>query len=107
MELSNHIRYYHYVSGVLSKQKSDPLCGDCKAFANTVRAVRESIDAFERGYSAELSEESTLRLSEIKKLLSEFNLPADAIGQKKAGNCKMPEGVCFVKVSKSIIEKIS
>lgn len=41
-----------------------------------------------------------------KKILSEINMPIDAAGQKKAGNCSMPEGVYFVKISKAIIEKI-
>ena len=107
METSNRIRYYHYISGVLSRQKSDSLCGICKAFVNTVRAVQESLDAFEHDNSGELSGESANLISEIKKSLAEFNLPADAIGQKKAGKCKMPEGVCFVKSSRSIIERIA
>ncbi|MBI5211742.1 MAG: hypothetical protein HY957_00020 [Nitrospirae bacterium] len=46
-------------------------------------------------------------LSEAKKILTGLKIIEDAVGQKKAGNCKMPEGVCFVKLSKSILEKIS
>ena len=46
-----------------------------------------------------LLEEAHARIYGIKP-------PEDAEGQKKAGNCKMPEGVCFVKLSKAVQDKI-
>jgi hypothetical protein len=109
MELANDIRYYHFISGVLSRQKADPFCGRCKAFANTVAAVREALKTFEIAHSGEiaaLSQELRDLFAEAKRSLAELNPPADAIGQKKAGNCTLPQGVCFVKLSKAIIEKI-
>ncbi len=110
MELSSRIRYYHYISGVFANQQSDPMCGVCKAFTNSVRNVRENLAEFERQYDADiksLSPELSAIFSEAKKTLAGVRTMEDAVGQKKAGNCKMPEGVCFVKLSKSIIEKIS
>ena len=110
MELSNRIRYYRYISGVFANQQSDPMCGVCKAFTNSVRNIREDLAEFERQYDADmksLSLEMSGVLSEAKKILTGLKTIEDAVGQKKAGNCKMPEGVCFVKLSKSILEKIS
>ncbi len=110
MEISNRIRFYYYISGVLANQQSDPLCRICKAFANSIRNTREDIEHFEKTHEADmgsLSGELHDLLSKAKKTLSELNPPLDAAGQKKAGNCKMPEGVCFVKSSKAILEKIT
>jgi len=109
MEISNRIRYYHYISGVLANQQSDPLCGICKAFVNSVRIVGKDIEDFELNHAVEmksLSNEMAGMLSHAKKVLAGLKTIEDATGQKKAGNCKMPEGVCFVKTPKAIIEKI-
>jgi hypothetical protein len=109
LELSNEIRYYHFILGVLSPQTLDLFCGRCKAFVNCVAAVREAMETFERAHSreiGELSQELRDIFAEAKKSMAELNPPADAIGQKKAGNCTLPQGVCFVKSSKAIIEKI-
>lgn len=110
MELSNEIRYYCYLSGVLSRQKADPFCSRCKAFVNCVATVREAMEEFERAHSGEIAalpQELRDLFAGAKRSLAELNPPADAIGQKKAGNCTLPQGVCFVKSSKAIIEKIS
>lgn len=110
MDLSNHIRYYFFISRVLSGQESDPVCGVCKAFANSVGAVRESLEEFELEHGPDIAEATVdLRLlfSEAKESLSDLNSPVEAVGQKKAGNCAMPAGVCFIKSSKAILEKIS
>lgn len=50
----NRIRYYHYISGMLANQQSDPLCGICKAFVNSVRIVREDIEDFELNHAIEM-----------------------------------------------------
>jgi hypothetical protein len=68
MEISNRIRYYHFISGVCARQQ--------------------------------------VLLRDARTALALLNPPADAVGQKKEGNCKMPEGVCFVKLSKKIIDLI-
>ncbi|MCL4457896.1 MAG: hypothetical protein M1147_05515 [Nitrospirae bacterium] len=110
MEFSNRIRYYRYIAGVFANQQSDPMCGICKAFTNSVRNVREDLAEFERQYDADMKSlppELSDILSESKKILAGLKTIEDAVGQKKAGNCKMPEGVCYVKLSKSILEKIS
>jgi hypothetical protein len=35
-----------------------------------------------------------------------LELPADPLPQKNAGNCKLPEGVCFVKSSLILHQKL-
>jgi hypothetical protein len=53
-----------------------------------------------------LSPEATALLAETKGRLAGLANAANFAGQKKAGNCKLPEGVCFVKVSRSLLEKV-
>ena len=108
-ELSNRVRFYFFFSGVLTRQQNDPFCGICKAFANSVASIRESLDEFERMFGKEVEAmpgELSDLLSQARRVFAELKPPADAVGQKKAGNCSMPEGVCFVKVPKAVLEKI-
>ena len=107
--LSNRIRFYHYASGVLITQTEDPLCSKCKALTNTTRAVREGFREFEQKHTGELldiDDELRLVLAKTSRNLAELISPENAQGQKKAGKCKMPEGVCFIKSSKAILDKI-
>ena len=108
-ELINQIRFYNYISGVLYHQQSDPLCSNCKAFANTVKRMKENVSELKSfhvekmhtlpGGMLHILEEAQDRIGEIKTV-------EDAVGQKKAGNCRLPEGVCFIKLSKGILDKI-
>lgn len=110
MELSNSVRYFYYISGVFRSQNSDPLCSNCKALANSVNAVSEHIKEFEERHLQKIRElpvELSQIFFEAKNNLSSVKVPQNAAGQKKAGNCRMPEGVCFVKTSKKMIERLS
>ena len=76
---------------------------------NSVLAARERLAAFEAENGAEvrlLSAELQQQFEEAKTVLQGLILPDNVPGQKKAGNCLMPQGVCFVKSSLSILEKI-
>ena len=106
-QLINRIRFLHFMSGVLVNQQADPICGHCKAFANTVRWTREGISREEAGSASGKLPDDILRLlSEAQRRMAGIVVPEDTVGQKKAGNCKMPEGVCFVKIPKSILERL-
>ena len=108
-ELINQIRCYHFIAGVLYHQQSDPLCSNCRAFANTAKRMKENISELESvrvekmrtlpGEMLHIFEEAQHRIGRIKTF-------EDAVGQKKAGNCRLPEGVCFIKLSKAIMDKI-
>lgn len=107
--LHNRIRFFHYISRVLHGQQADPYCGKCKAFANSVAAVEESLAEWESAHMGELKDlPGDIRhlLGEARGEIATIKRPENALGQKKAGNCKMPEGVCFVKISKKIAEQL-
>jgi hypothetical protein len=107
--LINRIRFYHYISGVLANQQTDPLCGMCKAYANTLSALREGLARLGNEHTderASLSEEVLCMYEEARNRIAAMPAPENASGQKKAGNCKMPEGVCFIKSSKAMWDRI-
>ena len=109
MELLNQVRAYHYLAGVLTNQQRDFFCGQCSAWNNTLNNIREAFQQFEAGHAAELralSPKAAALLAETRTRLAGLANAADPAGQKKAGNCKLPEGVCFVKVSRGLLEKV-
>lgn len=103
--LENRIRFYHYISRVLEGQRSDPLCGICKALANTAARLREGLAEMEEKHAEEIRElsgEMIRLLAETRGRMASLGVPEDTVGQKRAGKCMMPEGVCFIKISKAI-----
>ena len=108
MEILNHLRAYHYVAGVLACQRHDLYCGQCSAWNNTLNNTREALKQFEAGHAAELRilPEAAALLAETRSRLAGLVNAVDPAGQKKAGNCKLPEGVCFVKASRALLEKV-
>lgn len=104
---ANSARAYAFLARMFRNQLNDPLCGKCKALVNSAASVREKLACFTAGADAgALSEEYGHLLTEAKKLLEGLDLPESASGQKKAGNCHLPQGVCFVKNSKAILDRI-
>ncbi len=109
MEPMNQLRGFAYVLGVLRCQQADPVCRSCNSFVKTSAALKERIDTFERdhgGLLQNLSSDFSMLFSDTKNGLPMLRLPDNPSGQKKAGNCKMPEGVCFIKSSLAILQKI-
>ncbi len=102
----DRIRFYHYVSGVLSTQSDDPLCSTCKAFENTVRLMQKELEALDYARTVTLPPEVIALLEKASTVISSIQVPEDAEGQKKAGNCKMPKGLCFVKSSSAILKNM-
>jgi len=95
--------------GVCRNQQEDPFCSTCSAFANTVKAVREGLVAFEAEHAdgmTSLSPAFAALLEDARTGLASLRVPANPSGQKKAGNCRLPEGVCFLKASRGIIQKV-
>lgn len=95
------VRAYAYLAGVLQNQQRDRFCGKCKAFVNSVTSVREHIARFENEHGRSGLDHT---FSEAKSSLESIVLPQDVPGQKKAGNCLLPQGACFVKSSLRILE---
>ncbi len=109
MELTNQVRAYAFLARVFESQQNDPFCKICKARVNSVKNVRESLAHFESGHAGEiqtLPAEFRQLLADANRILSSLSLPENADGQKKAGNCKLPQGVCFVKSSLSLLQNV-
>lgn len=109
MEILNQVRGYSYIAGVLKNREGDPFCGSCSAFANTLATVRDGLAKLEQEHAMELEKvpsEFSNSLSEASTIIKGLRNPTNPAGQKKAGNCKLPEGVCFVKASLAILQKI-
>jgi hypothetical protein len=109
MDLLNHVRALHYLVGVLTKQQRDLFCGQCSAWNNTLNTTRDALKQFDAEHAAELhslSPEVVAFLADTRSCLEGLANVAHPAGQKKAGNCNLPEGVCFVKASRSLREKV-
>ena len=109
MEILNQARGYSYLLGVLKTQQADPFCRSCSAFSKTLTAVREDLEKFESGHHGEiqgLSGEFSRLFAEAKSGIVAVRQPDNPTGQKKAGNCKLPQGVCFMKLSLVILQKV-
>jgi hypothetical protein len=109
MELLNQIRGYHFMMGLFSNRQTDPYCTACSAFANTLHAARERFASFEDEQGEALSALSTefgSMMAETRSGLLLLQAPVDPAGQKKAGNCKLPKGVCFIKASFALVQQI-
>ena len=108
-ELINQIRFYHFISGVLYHQQSDHMCSNCKAFANTAKRMKENVSELKSVHAEKmhtLSGEMLHIFEEAQDKIGRIKTFEDAVGQKKAGNGRLPEGVCFRKLSKAILDKI-
>jgi hypothetical protein len=108
-KLINEIRFYNFISGALYQQQTDPLCRDCKAYENTVARMKEGLSEVEDllARQMEFVSPEILYLSYAARVrLDGLRIPVDAAGQKKAGRCKMPEGVCFIKGPKAVRDRI-
>jgi hypothetical protein len=109
MELMNQVRGYKYLLGVLKSQQKDPYCNACSAFANTLKAARENFARLEAEHADALKALEPgfgMMLVETREGLSTLQGPADPSGQKKAGNCKLPQGMCFIKASFAFVQQI-
>jgi len=108
MPLQNHARGYVYLYEMLMHRQADPFCRTCSAYNKTIAAIRESLAKFENQLTAAeevLPAEFSHLYSVAKAGIASLKLPENPTGQKKAGNCKLPEGVCFVKLSYVIFER--
>lgn len=104
----NTARAYSHLAGVLASQQRDPFCHQCKAFVNSVNSARERL-ARSRADQADaillLPGDLQALLSDAAAAMHGLFLPENVPGQKKAGHCKLPQGVCLVKASLAILEK--
>lgn len=109
MELMNQVRGHHFLFGIFRGQQNDPFCSVCSAYANTLKAAREKLGALEAEHGealASLGPQFAGMFAGTRAGLDSLQGPADPSGQKKAGNCKLPQGVCFIKASFALLQQI-
>jgi len=109
MEIMNQVRGYSYLFIILKNQPADPFCRSCNAFIKTLAAVREGIEQFECQHGGDIGKmpkEFVELFSNAKNGIMQISQPESPVSQKKAGNCKLPEGVCFMKTSLTMLQKI-
>lgn len=109
MVVINQVRGFVYLYEMLKKRQEDPYCRTCSAYNNTIIAVRDKLAEFNCEGIAEaenIPADVSRLFSEAEAGLASLKLPEHPAGQKKAGNCKLPEGVCFVKLSFAIFQKL-
>jgi hypothetical protein len=109
MEIMSQARRYTYLFGVLKNQQADPFCRSCNSFINTLTAVKENLAKFETQHDGEIKKfswELSRLFADARNGIAVMNQPENPVGQKKAGNCKLPEGVCFTKSSLAILQKV-
>lgn len=108
MNLMNQARAYRFLLGVLTNQQKDPFCGKCSAWNNSLNNTREALARFETEHASEVSAlpDAGRILAGARSSLEALRSPENPTGQKKAGNCKLSEGVCFVKASLALLQKV-
>ena len=105
----NQLRAFHFLSGVLKNQQHDPLCGKCLAFEKVSETTMDNFIKCEsdcRSKREHLSKELSDLFRRVYDQLASIQHSDDPIGQKKAGNCKVPEGVCFTKSAVALYENM-
>ncbi|MBI3592509.1 MAG: hypothetical protein HY099_03375 [Nitrospirae bacterium] len=108
--LITQLRGFYYAAGILENQQNDPLCGQCAAFARTAESITESFINFETAHASErkkLPEEYFLLFADIKDKIIVLQQPDEPVRQKKAGNCKLPQGVCFTKEVSAFLPRLN
>lgn len=108
MHADNTVRAFSYLAGVFGNQQRDPFCRQCKAFVNSVNTARDRLNLFRADQSDAihlLPGVFQALLTDAANALQVLPLPENVPGQKKAGNCKLAQGVCLVKASLAILEK--
>lgn len=100
----NMARVLGYISRVLETQQSDPLCGNCRAFASTAAEAREALSGFKASMERLPAEYMPL-VESASRALDGLRIPAEPAAQRKEGRCALPEKACMVKHSKALFEK--
>lgn len=105
----SQLRGFHFAVGTIVNQENDPLCGKCSAFAKTAQAIVDGFIEFESAHASErkkLPEEFSFLFDDVCDKLALIEHPEEPVKQKKAGNCKLPEGMCYCKSAMALLQSI-
>ncbi len=103
----NQLRGFHFAVGTMVNQENDPLCRTCAAFAKTAQAIIDGFIEFESAHASEkrkLPEEFAFLFDDVCDKMALIEQPEEPVRQKKAGNCKLPEGTCYCKAALTLIQ---
>lgn len=101
----NIIRGIGFMAGVLQRQQNEYLCGNCRGYYKTVKLMRERLGAVEGSIDhATLPEGIARLLNDAREILKALMTPADPVPQRKLGNCRFPEGKCYIKHARKFYE---
>jgi hypothetical protein len=109
-QMMNELRAFYFMLAVMETRQNDPFCGSCAAYARAVGSLQENFIRFESGYAPkkkDLPEEHLDMFKDVYDMISIMGQPEEPVRQKKAGNCKLPEGVCFIKAAMDLFKKVS
>ncbi len=109
MEITDQIRGFCLMSTMLENRVSDPYCSACNSFNAALTEAKDMIKKFESQNKADIGaliDDFPVIFMEAKKLIASIEPSNSAIGQKKAGNCTLPDGICYSKMSLSTVKKI-
>ena len=106
----NRLRGFHFAVGTMVNQENDPLCAKCVAFAKTAQAIVDGFIEFESAHAAEkrkFPEEFSMLFDDVCDKLALIEHPEEPVRQKKSGNCKLPEGMCYCKSALALLQNIN
>jgi hypothetical protein len=107
-DMINKMRGIHFVLGVLDNQQKDLFCGNCLSFAKTLESTDETFTKFAKFCTGEeLPGVFCELLADARRKLDAIHVPEKPMGQKKEGNCKLPEGICFAKTAFVLCERVT
>ena len=105
----NRLRGFHFAIGTIVNQGNDPLCGNCVAFSRTAQAIIDGFIEFESAHASEkrkFPEEFLFLFEDVCDKMALIEHPAEPVRQKKEGNCKLPEGVCYCKSALALLQNL-
>jgi hypothetical protein len=105
----NQLRGFHFAVGTIVNQENDPLCGNCVAFSRTAQAIIDGFIEFESAHASEkrkFPEEFSFLFEDVCDKLALIEQPSGPVRQKKAGNCKLPSGLCYCKSALALLQNL-
>jgi hypothetical protein len=100
---NNELRVLGYMAGILTEQQIDPLCRDCKSFAESAGKVRDAMETADHG---RLSSDMKDLYATVTKRMGDLRIPGDPIPQRKVDNCSFPEKVCMIQHALKMLEML-
>lgn len=90
----NIVRALGVLSGVMERQRTEYLCGECLSFRKTSEVAIEALSQID---PSGLPEGAAKVFTDASATIKSLRLVDDPKPQRKLGSCTFPEKVCYVK----------